>query len=219
MDLFFEAIPGRLKNFFKDIDPKKIWRVLPLLEDCIAKEIIPRQAGVIRGDVLIDSNVEIGEGTTIEHGAVIKGPTIIGKHCEIRSGAYIRGGVITGDGCVIGHTTELVRCVLFSGVRLDHFNYVADSVLGNRVHFGAGAKVANLRFDGKEIAVEGVDTGIKKFGVIMGDRAQIGVNAIIGPGVLLEKDVWLTAPCQIPSGKYSRVQVRELTKPFTLTIK
>ncbi len=207
-----DTIPDRLKDLFSQVTLQEPWRVLSLLESFISKEICPGNRGSISGDVLIEENVEIGEGTIIEHGAVIKGPTIIGKNCEIRSGAYIRGNVIIGDNCVIGHTTEIIRSVLFDGVRLDHFNYVGDSILGNKVHFGAGAKVANLRFDEGEIVIDGKNTGLKKFGVVLGDRCQLGINTSVGPGVIFEKNVWLTTHAQILSGRYTREKIKELSE-------
>ncbi len=209
---FFSSIPSRIANLWKETSPDKPWEILPKVEEYIRSVIKPGNHGIIRGDVYIEGDVEIGEGTVIEHGAVIKGPAIIGKNCEIRSGAYIRGCVITGDSCVIGHTTEIIRSVLFDHVRLDHFNYVGDSILGNGVHFGAGAKVANLRFDETPIVIDGSDTGLKKFGAILGDECQLGVNASVGPGVLFTKGVWLTTPFQLSPGVYTREQIKNFGK-------
>lgn len=205
---YFENIPPRLKSLFDDVDPEKPWEVLLRIEKYVRATVQPGNHGTIQGDAWIDDDVEIGAGTVIEHGAVIKGPAIIGKHCEIRAHAYIRGGVITGDRCVIGHATEVIRSVLMDGVRIDHFNYVGDSVLGNRVHFGAGAKVANLRFDEKEISIAGVSTGLKKIGAFLGDGCQLGVNVSVGPGVLFQKNVWFASHKQLLSGIYDRESLK-----------
>lgn len=208
MKQFFSYIPERLQPLFEGLPSGKMWSVIPVLKEYIRSTVRPGNRGVMQGDVHIEGDVEIGEGTVIEHGVVIKGPAIIGKNCEIRSGAYIRGSVIIGDSCVIGHTTEVIRSVLFDRVRVDHFNYVGDSILGNGVHFGAGAKVANLRFDEAPIMIDGVSTGLKKFGVILGDQCQLGVNTTVGPGVVFEKDVWLATSFRIPSGIYSKERIK-----------
>src|SRR6267154_3568005 len=95
--------------------------------------------------------ISIGPGTVIEPGAYIEGPCIIGKQCVIRHGAYIRGDVVTGDSCVIGHDTEVKHSIFFNSTSAAHFNYVGDSILGNRVNLGAGVKCANLRLDHQPI--------------------------------------------------------------------
>lgn len=204
---YFASIPERYAELFSDCG--KLWQPLDRLFDFLNKNVRPIDDSVKIGDVYIGDDVEIGEGTKIEHGAVIYGPTIIGKNCEIRAGAYIRGQVIVGDGSTVGHTTELIRCILLEGARVDHFSYVSDSILGSGVHFGAGAKIANLRFDQKNIVVNGEDTGRVKLGGVLGDGTQLGVNVALGPGVIMEKNSWLTLPHQLPAGVYSREQVRD----------
>lgn len=133
----------------------------------------------------------IGEGTTIEHGAVVRGPTIIGKNCEIRKGAYLRGSVIIGDGCVIGNSTELKNAIILDKAQISHFNYVGDSVIGEGAHFAAGALTSNLKLDQKEIIVRGlknsIPTGFKKFGAVVGDHCEIGCNVVLNPGSILGK--------------------------------
>ena len=96
----------------------------------------------------------IGEGTIIEHGAMIKGPTIIGKNCEIRQSAYIRGNVIIGDESVIGHSTEVNNSVIFEKTEICHFNYVGSSVVARRAHMAAGAITSNLKLDASPISVK-----------------------------------------------------------------
>lgn len=111
------------------------WEILPSIGSYVQKYISSfegeRKPNVKTvGSVYIDDDVIIGEGTLIEHGAMIKGPTIIGKNCEIRKGAYFRGNVIIGDNCVIGNSSELKNCVVLNKAQICHFNYVGDSVLG-----------------------------------------------------------------------------------------
>jgi NDP-sugar pyrophosphorylase family protein len=133
--------------------------------------------------------ISIGAGTVIEPGAYIEGPVIIGPHNHIRHGAYIRGNVITGEKCVIGHSTEIKHSILLNGAQAAHFNYVGDSILGYDVNLGAGVKLANFRFDHKDITIlfqgQKILTGLRKFGAVIGDGAQIGCNAVTNPGTLI----------------------------------
>jgi NDP-sugar pyrophosphorylase family protein len=137
----------------------------------------------------IGERVVIGDGTVVEPGVFIKGPAIIGKNCQIRHNAYFRENVIIGDGCVVGNSSELKNALLFNGAQAPHFNYVGDSILGHEAHLGAGVKISNLKmFPGNiEVEVEGVrfDTGLRKFGALLGDGAEAGCNAVLNPGSIL----------------------------------
>jgi UDP-N-acetylglucosamine diphosphorylase / glucose-1-phosphate thymidylyltransferase / UDP-N-acetylgalactosamine diphosphorylase / glucosamine-1-phosphate N-acetyltransferase / galactosamine-1-phosphate N-acetyltransferase len=121
--------------------------------------------------------------------ATILGPAWIGAGTEIRPGAFIRNNVIVGAGCVLGNASEFKNCLLMDGVQAPHYNYVGDSVLGNGAHLGAGAICSNLRFDQGSVVVHppsgAVDTGLRKFGAILGDRAEVGCNAVLNPGALI----------------------------------
>lgn len=155
--------------------------------------LIPPGATLVRPE-----RISIGKGTIIEPGSYIEGPCLIGEGCQIRHGAYIRGDVLIGDRSVIGHGTEIKHAIFLNDAKAPHFNYVGDSILGNHVNIGAGVVCANFRLDGKEIVVE-VDgerfqTGIKKFGSVLGDHSQIGCNSVINPGVLLRKRTY-SKPC------------------------
>ncbi len=123
--------------------------------------------------------------------ATILGPTWIGARTEIRPGAFIRGNVLVGEGCVLGNSSEFKNCLLLDGVQAPHFNYVGDSVLGNRAHLGAGAICSNLRLDQGEVLVRmenaTLRTGLRKFGAILGDQAEVGCNAVLNPGSVLGK--------------------------------
>lgn len=143
--------------------------------------------------------IAIGEGTVIEPGAFIRGPCMIGKGCEVRHGAYIRGDVLIGDGCVIGHDTEVKRSILLDEVCVAHFNYVGDSILGNRVNLGAGVKLANLRLDQSTIQIEGLSTNLKKLGAIVGDGSQFGCNAVANPGTVMGPGAFCH-PCAVIRG-------------------
>ncbi len=167
------------------------WDALKKIEAYLAKiqrqKTPPRFPGASIGDRVI-----IGEGTMVEPGALIKGPAIIGKNCQIRHNAYLRENVLIGDNCVVGNASELKNAMLFNGAQVPHYNYVGDSILGHKAHLGAGAKISNVKlFPGNiEVPVDGVpfDTGLRKFGALMGDHAEAGCNAVLNPGSILGRN-------------------------------
>lgn len=144
------------------------------------------------GAFLIDPHlISIGKGSVVEPGAYIQGPCVIGENCVIRHGAYVRGNLIAGDHCLIGHDTEVKNAIFLDHAYAAHFAYLGDSILGNRVNLGAGTKCANLKFNKKNIIVEfqgkKIDTGLRKFGAILGDDVQTGCNVVTNPGTLCGK--------------------------------
>ena len=169
-------------------DCKFAWEALKKIEGYIAANLKPALRRD-KGRAFIGEKVFIGEGTVVEDGAMIKGPAIIGKNCQIRHNAYLRENVIIGDGCVIGNSSELKNSLLFNGAQVPHFNYVGDSILGYKAHLGAGVKISNFKlFPGNiEVVVDGVpfDTGLRKFGALIGDGVEIGCNAVLNPGSII----------------------------------
>lgn len=139
--------------------------------------------------VHLEGRVWLHSSVKLPAHATIIGPAYIGAKTDIRPGAFIRGNVITGEGCVLGNSSEFKNCLLLDRVQAPHFNYVGDSVLGNGAHLGAGAICSNLRLDQAEVTVRladrTVNTGLKKFGAILGDKAEVGCNAVLNPGTLL----------------------------------
>jgi NDP-sugar pyrophosphorylase family protein len=156
------------------------------------------------GVVLFDDNISLGEGTVVEPGALIKGPTMIGNNSEVRQGAYIRGNCLVGDRCVVGHTTEIKGGVMLDGAKAGHFAYIGDSILGNNVNLGAGTKLANLKIFGSEITfkIEGqiYKTGLRKLGAIIGDSSELGCNSVCNPGTLLGKASLVYTNITVPGG-------------------
>lgn len=138
---------------------------------------------------LIGDRVVLGEGTVVEAGAMIKGPALIGKNCQIRHNAYIRENVLIGNDCVIGNSSELKNVLLFNGAQVPHFNYLGDSVLGHKAHVGAGVIASNLKSLPGNVRVEWdgrvYDTGLRKFGALIGDGAEVGCNTVLNPGSIL----------------------------------
>ena len=121
--------------------------------------------------------------------AAIAGPAIICEGAELRQGAYLRGGTLVGRGAVVGNSTELKNCILFDRAAVPHFNYVGDSILGSRAHFGAGAITSNVKSDKTPVCVlyegEPIETGRKKFGAMVGDGVEIGCNSVLNPGTVI----------------------------------
>ena len=158
------------------------------LPEFIHHHLRPGNLGTVVGTAFIGEAVLIGRGTEIEPGAVIKGPAIIGANCQIRSSAYIRENVIAGDGCVLGNACEFKNSVLFNGCQVPHFSYVGDSILGHKAHLGAGVILSNVKSVKGNVKVGELDTGLRKFGAILGDGADIGCNCVLSPGTIIGRN-------------------------------
>lgn len=149
------------------------------------------QSDKVHPGAFITGAVFVGEGAIIEPTAFIQGPCYIGPEAEIRHGAYIRGNVYVGKKAVVGHTSEVKGSVLFDHAKAAHFAYVGDSILGYNVNLGAGTKLANLKLRGSEVSFIHPDTGVRtqtglrKFGAILGDECETGCNSVLSPGSLL----------------------------------
>ncbi len=132
---------------------------------------------------------------------VIEGPAWIGPECELRPGVYIRGKVIVEGGAVLGNSCEFKNSLILAGAQVPHFSYVGDSVLGRKAHLGAGAILSNLRFDQQRIVVrdggERWETGLRKFGAILGDGAEVGCNAVLQPGTILGREALVAPGCAV----------------------
>lgn len=124
--------------------------------------------------------------------AYIGAPCIIGEDTEVRHCAFIRGSALVGCGCVVGNSTELKNVILFDGVQVPHYNYVGDSILGFKAHMGAGSITSNVKSDKSSVTVksggEEIKTGLKKFGAVLGDFAEIGCNSVLNPGTVIGRN-------------------------------
>jgi len=141
--------------------------------------------GTVEDGVSLQGIVVVGEGSIVKSGTCIEGPCIIGRNCRIGPHAYIRGATSIGDDCHIGHCTEVKNSIVMKGTKIPHFNYIGDSVIGTGSNFGAGTKIANLRHDHANVRVCGKDTRRKKFGAIIGDNVQFGINCSINVGAMI----------------------------------
>ncbi len=165
------------------------WEALPKIGAFLSAHLHPALHNHCEGEAFIGKNVFIGEGTLLEDGVMIKGPAIIGRNCQIRHNAYIRENVIIGDHCVVGNSTEVKNSLLFNNAQAPHFNYVGDTIMGHKAHLGAGVKISNFTLFGTTIPVEidgqPFDTGLRKFGALLGDGCEIGCNAVLSPGSII----------------------------------
>lgn len=165
------------------------WEVLPKIKDFIIK----------LGETLsekdynkIGENVWIAKSAKVAPTAYINGPAIIGKEAEIRHCAFIRGNAIVGENAVVGNSTELKNVILFNNVQVPHYNYVGDSILGYKSHMGAGSITSNVKSDKKLVIVKNgdnkIETGLKKFGAMLGDNVEVGCGSILNPGSVIGRN-------------------------------
>ena len=165
------------------------WEVLPKIKDFI----------ITLGESLnkeeyekIGENIWIAKSAKIAKTAYINGPAIIGKNAEVRHCAFIRGSAILGENSVVGNSTELKNVILFNNVQVPHYNYVGDSILGYKSHMGAGSITSNVKSDKKLVVVknkdEKIETGLKKFGAMLGDCVEVGCGSVLNPGTVIGKN-------------------------------
>lgn len=159
---------------------------------------------IMAGVSLLGNRIKIGKGVLIEPGVMISSPTIIDDHTVIRQGAYVRGYCLFGKRCVVGHVTEVKHSIFLNDAKAGHFAYLGDSILGNNANLGAGTKLANLRFTSGNVKVKtpenSLDTGLRKFGAILGDNVQTGCNSVTNPGTLIGPRSMLLPNTTAPSG-------------------
>lgn len=165
------------------------WEVLPEIKDFIIKlgnsldpEIYEKKA----------EDIWVAKSAKIAPTACLNGPLIIDEEAEIRHCAFIRGSAIVGKGAVVGNSTELKNVILFNKVQVPHYNYVGDSILGYKSHMGAGSITSNVKSDKKLVIVKGenkYETGLKKFGAMLGDNVEVGCGSILNPGSVIGRNV------------------------------
>ena len=162
------------------------WEVLPKISTFILElgETLSEEEDEKAGE-----NVWIAKSATVAPTACINGPAIIGKNAEVRHCAFIRGNAIVGEGAVVGNSTELKNVILFNKVQVPHYNYVGDSVLGYKSHMGAGSITSNVKSDKTLVTVKteagAIETGLKKFGAMLGDEVEVGCGSVLNPGTVV----------------------------------
>ena len=164
------------------------WEVLPEIGDFVIK------LGATLSDEFDhpEENIWIHKSVKIAKTATLNGPLIIDADTEVRPGAFIRGNVLVGKNCVVGNSTELKNVVLFNTVQVPHYNYVGDSILGTHSHMGAGSITSNVKSDKTLVVVkndgEEIETGLKKFGAMIGDYVEVGCNSVLNPGTVIGRN-------------------------------
>ena len=165
------------------------WEVLPKISNFILElgATLSEDEYEKRGE-----NVWVAKSAKVAPTAFINGPAIIGKDAEVRHCAFIRGNAIVGEGAVVGNSTELKNAVLFNKVQVPHYNYVGDAVLGYKSHMGAGSICSNVKSDKKLVVVkdgdEEIETGLKKFGAMLGDHVEVGCGSVLNPGTVIGRN-------------------------------
>jgi NDP-sugar pyrophosphorylase family protein len=183
-DMFKELSATMAEELF--LETEYPWEVLPKIKafvSALGPTLDPAEYDHPADDVWIHKSVRLFPN------ANIYGPTVICADTEIRPGAFIRGAVLVGKGCVVGNSTELKNSILFDHVQVPHYNYVGDSILGCYAHMGAGSICSNVKSDKTLVVVRGeqtIQSGLKKFGAILGDHVEVGCNSVLNPGTVLE---------------------------------
>ena len=164
------------------------FEVLPYIREYILK----LEESLDKNYIDMDNGIFIHSSAKVSPSAEIIGPCIIDENAEIRHNAYIRGNVIIGKSCVLGNSCEIKNSILYDGVQVPHFNYVGDSILGYKSHMGAGSITSNVKSDKKLVIVrnktERIETGLKKFGAMIGDEIEVGCGSILNPGTVIGKN-------------------------------
>ncbi len=171
------------------LDAEYPWELLPKISSFIEKlgNSLPADKYDKKGD-----NIWIAKSATVYPTAYINGPCIIDEDAEVRHCAFIRGNAIVGKGAVVGNSTELKNVILFNKVQVPHYNYVGDSILGFKAHMGAGSITSNVKSDKTLVTIqcgsEKIETGLKKFGAMLGDCVEVGCNSVLNPGTVIGKE-------------------------------
>ena len=174
------------------------WEALPMIKDYILD-----LGAKIDADPELSAQYEkrgediwIHKTATVFDSAYIAGPCIIGEGTEVRQCAFVRGSALVGKNCVVGNSTELKNVIIFDNVQVPHYNYVGDSILGYKSHMGAGSITSNVKSDKTLVVVKGndeysdinIETGLKKFGAMLGDNVEVGCNSVLNPGSVIGRN-------------------------------
>lgn len=170
-------------------EAKYPWEILGKIKDFIVElgNLLPEERFEKRGE-----NVWVAKSAKVAPTACLNGPCIVDEDAEVRHCAFVRGSAIIGKGAVVGNSTELKNVILFNKVQVPHYNYVGDSILGFKAHMGAGSITSNVKSDKTLVVVkskeEQIETGLKKFGAMLGDNVEVGCNSVLNPGTVIGRN-------------------------------
>ena len=162
------------------------WEALPGIGEEIKRlgALLPAEEYEQRGE-----DIWVHRTASVAPTATLKGPLILEKDVEVRPGAFIRGNVLVGKGSVVGNSTELKNVIIFDSVQVPHYNYVGDSILGYKSHMGASSLTSNVKSDKTLVKVHcedgDIETGLKKFGAVLGDYVEVGCGSVLNPGTVV----------------------------------
>ena len=212
-----------------------VWEAITQIENHVLRLVGNSQQ--IEGEVMPGAHLShqplfIGAGARIEPGAFVQGPAYIAPGVVVRHGAFIRENVIMLPGAILGHASEAKNALFLPQAQAPHFNYIGDSILGHKTNLGAGSKLSNLGVLSQKDALTGkrpsivlsingeqFDTGLAKFGAVLGDGAQTGCNVVLNPGCLLGKDSQVYANCSLRKGYYPPDSIFKLRQEIVVTEK
>ncbi len=189
-ELFSDLTQTRAQKLLESVEYP--WQALAGIKDLILEigPALPKDLYEER-----EEHVWVAKSAKVYPTAWLGAPCIIGERTEVRPGAFIRGSALVGDDCVVGNSTELKNVILFNHVQVPHYNYVGDSILGHYSHMGAGSITSNVKSDKELVVVHGpkdengnredLETGLKKFGAILGDHVEVGCNSVLNPGTVI----------------------------------
>jgi NDP-sugar pyrophosphorylase family protein len=207
-----------------------VWEVLARIPQLVSTLLDGKQ--VIEGDVmpgayLGDHPLFVGRGACIEPGVYIGGPAYIAANVVVRHGAYVRSNSVLLDGAILGHASEIKNSILLPGAKAPHFAYVGDSIIGHRANLGAGVRLSNLSITGPSSGIRStvriqmpdgrIDTGLRKFGAILGDDVEIGCNAVLNPGIVLGPRSLVYPNVSMRSGVYPADTITKLRQEIEVT--
>lgn len=223
-DDFFEISDELTASFFEGVD--YVWQALPHIGRHVARLTEGKQTilgEVMPGAFLGKLPIFIGEGARIEPGAYVHGPAYIAPGAVVRHGAFVRENVIMLPGSILGHASEAKNALFLANAHAPHFNYVGDSILGQHVNLGAGTKLSNLGVLSAKDPVTGkrpsiqltiedtvYDTGLAKFGAILGDGSQTGCNAVLNPGCVVGRNTLIYANASLRKGYHAANSIIKL---------
>ena len=222
-EAFFDLSDTSAFELFRNL--QYVWEGVAALPGYIERTIKPGIHGSVEeGAWLEPGKVQIGEGSTVQRGAIIHGPTIIGKNTVIRSGAFIRGHVMIGDRCMIGHATELRQLLVLNDSNIPHLNCFFTSLIGNRVKIGGCTHTANMLLKGKEVEIrirEGdktlsFPTGQTLFGTVIGDDSNVAGVSILQAGSVLGRRTAVYPQCSVSGYVPHGWMVRPKSVPFEI---
>lgn len=201
VNTLFSLEHTQFSSYFKALEAEA-WTALPLLKEWFEDFVKTRARD--EGYTEIAPHIWVGKEVKISPAATIQGPCILGHKTEVRPNCYLRSYVLTGEACVLGNASEIKNSLLFDEVKLPHYNYVGDSILGYKVHFGAGALTSNVKLDKSLVNIHfpkeyfptylgerSLKTQLKKMGALVGDHCELGCHSVLNPGVILGKQSFI----------------------------